>query len=135
MFIRRGLFISGPCLEHEAWFKGTVGIIPSEPQSTCEMAMFDSLQYPWNLYLIKYVKDIVVFLGFKVLISDSSFIFSAVQMRKSLLKKPQLKIISFQTLKGAVVNRAFLSLQVTWNYAFIPLRSLKLWLYSAEIGL
>ena len=86
------------------------------------------------------MKDIVVFLGFKVLISDSSFIFSAVQMRKSLLKKPQLKTISFQTSKGAVVNRAFLSLQGGGHlelrfYPFKIFLYLKLLLYPAEIGL
>ena len=41
-----------------------------------EMEMPDSQRCPWNLYLISNVKDIVVFLGLKVFISDSSCMFS-----------------------------------------------------------
>ena len=41
--------------------KGTVSVISSH--SHAMIAMPDSQQYPWNLYLIKNLEDIVVFLG------------------------------------------------------------------------
>ena len=39
------------------------------------MAKPNKQRYPWNIYRIKHVKDIVVFLGLKVVISDSSCMF------------------------------------------------------------
>ena len=50
------------------------------------MAISDSQQYPWNLYLISNVEDIVVFLGVKVYNSDiSGKCYPAVEMCKVLL--------------------------------------------------
>ena len=49
------------------------------------MAIPGSQRYPWHIYRINNVEDIVVFLGLKVLNSDHSICFPAVEMRKSLL--------------------------------------------------
>ena len=38
-----------------------------------KLAMPDLQRYPWNLYLISNVEDIVVFLGLKVFISDNFY--------------------------------------------------------------
>ena len=56
--------------------------------------MPDLQRYPWNLYLIKNVKDTVVILFQKVFISVSfSIALCKQEMRKSLSpKKPQMKI-------------------------------------------
>ena len=52
------------------------------------MAMPDLQQYPWNLYLINNMGDIVVFLDCKMFYYLLiSVYFPAVEMRKSLLKK------------------------------------------------
>ena len=40
------------------------------------MAMIDSQQYPWNLYVIISVLDIVVFSRLKVFSSGNSYMFS-----------------------------------------------------------
>ena len=46
--------------------------------------------------MINIVEDFVVFQGLKVLNSDNSCMFSFdLEMRKSLVEKPQFKIISF----------------------------------------
>ena len=57
--------------------------------------MPNSQRFPLTHYLISNVKDIVVFPGFKVFISDNSNIFPAVEMQVILAEKPQLKINSF----------------------------------------
>ena len=55
------------------------------------MAMPDSQRYPWNLYLINNMEDILVCKVFK---SDNSYIgFPSVE--KPAEEKPQIKIISF----------------------------------------
>ena len=57
--------------------------------------------YTWNLYLIKNVKDVVVFLGLKVFNFDN--IFPVFQQKKctqvTFVKKSQSKIISFENYK------------------------------------
>ena len=53
----------------DALCKGTVRVIYSD--LTAKVAMPDSQRYPWNLYQIHNVKDIVVFLGLKMLTSDN----------------------------------------------------------------
>ena len=56
--------------------------------------MPDSQQYSWNLYLIMYVEDIVVFIGLKVFNSDNSRMFSlSKNARVTFVEKPQMKII------------------------------------------
>jgi len=45
------------------------------------------------------VKDIAVFLGLKMFLSDNSISFRAVEMRKLLAAQSQLKKISFQNYK------------------------------------
>ena len=60
------------------------------------MAMPDSRQYPWNLYLIKDVEDIFSALDLKVFKSDiSGMSFYSRYAQATFVKKPQLKIISF----------------------------------------
>ena len=39
------------------------------------MAFIDSQRYPWNLYLINSVEDIVIFLGLKVFDFDNFYMF------------------------------------------------------------
>ena len=46
--------------------------------------MPNSQRFPLTHYLISNVKDIVVFLGFKVFISNNSNIFPAVEMQVTL---------------------------------------------------
>ena len=63
------------------------------------MAMSDSQQYPFALYLINNVQDIVVFLGLKVLNSGIYYLFSCSRnMQVMLVEKPQLKIICFKVI-------------------------------------
>ena len=61
------------------------------------MAIPDSQQYPWNLYLIDYVEDIVVFLGFKVFSSDIFYI-SVVEMRKSFVRETTIEKNQFSKI-------------------------------------
>ena len=59
----------------------------------------DSQQYPWNLYLIEIVEDIVVFLSLKVFNSDNSHTFSWYRNTQVIFAEiPHLKIISFLKL-------------------------------------
>ena len=48
--------------------KGTVNVNLSHPTHS-KMTMPDSQRYPWNLYLIDNVEDIVVFLDLKCFVS------------------------------------------------------------------
>ena len=71
-------------------FKGTVNVISSNPPA--KMAMPDSQKYPWNLYLINNVDDIVVFLVFLFLNTGNSYMFSGSRnVFVPLEEKPQLK--------------------------------------------
>ena len=88
--------------------------------------MTDLQWYPWNLYLIHNVENIVVFLDLKVFISDNSYMFSCGRNARNFFcrETAQLKIISFwnykhgylihtwsdKDFKGSVVNRALPSL-------------------------
>ena len=96
------------------------------------MAMPDSRRYPWNLYVINNVEDILFF-KFKIIP-----IFSCTKNEQLLFKKPQLKIISFQNykhwylihtwsekaFKGTVVSPgiAIFACRVTWHYAYSPFK-------------
>ena len=61
------------------------------------MTMSDSQRFPWHLYLINIVEDIVVLLGSKVFNSDNSNMIScSINAQVTFLEKPQLQIISFQ---------------------------------------
>ena len=59
--------------------------------------MPDSQLYPWNLYLINNVEDIVDFLGLKLYNFDHSNMFTNIRNAQiNLVEKPQFKIISFK---------------------------------------
>ena len=92
------------------------------------MVMSDTQEYPWNMYLINNVEDIVVCSRFKVLNSDIPSCFPAVehvQVTFVETHRPPLKFISFQNnkhwylihnwsdnaLKRTFVNRTLSSLQ------------------------
>ena len=63
-----------------------------------KMTQSDLQRYPWNLYLINNVEDIVIFLGLKVFNSDNSFMFTC-SFRITVVEKPQLKTISLMYYK------------------------------------
>ena len=83
--------------------------------------MSDSQEYPWNMYLIKNMEDIVVCSRFKVLNSDNSSCFPAVehvQVTFVETHRPPLKFISFQnnkhwylihTWSDKALNRSFVN--------------------------
>ena len=79
------------------------------PMSDSKIAMYDSQQYPWNLYLINNIEHIVAFRF------DNSNLFSYSRNAQfTVAEKQQVKIISIQNykhwhLKGTVVNRALSS--------------------------
>ena len=79
-----------------------------------KMAMINSQQYPWKLYLINNVENIVVFLDWKVCISDiiTVYFFCRRNPPVQIVEKPQLKIISFQNYKHLILtwsHKAFTS--------------------------
>ena len=99
--------------------------------------MSDSQEYPWNMYLIKNMEDIVVCSRFKVLNSDNSSCFPAVehvQVTFVETHRPPLKFISFQNnkhwylrhtwsdkaLNRTFVNRTFSSLHEWSCYLKCP---------------
>ena len=54
------------------------------------MTMPNSQQYPWNVYLINNVENIVGFLGLTVFHSDNSYMFSCTRNAQVTLgEKPQ----------------------------------------------
>ena len=55
----------------QAWLQGNLH---------AKMAIPDSQQYPWNLYLIYDVEDIIVFLVKKVWNSDNSWLFFSIDI-------------------------------------------------------
>ena len=75
------------------------------------MIMPGSQHYPWNRYRINNVEEIVVFLVFKVFMSDKSFMFFCSRNEE----KTQLKILSFPTTCSWFVR--ILSLE---NKYFLP---------------
>ena len=64
------------------------------------MAASDSQRYPWNLYLIKHVEDIVIFLGLQMFNSDYFCMFSCSRNAQVNFKeKPHLKNDQFLKLQ------------------------------------
>ena len=64
-----------------------------------KMAMSESQQYPLNLNLIINVEDIVVFQGLQMFNFDNFlYIFGSRNAQVFSIEKPQLKIISFQSI-------------------------------------
>ena len=64
-------------------------------------------RYPWSLYLINNVEDIVGFPGLRFFNVEHSYVcFPALEMRKSLyfVAKPQLKLNSFLNYKHRYIN-------------------------------
>ena len=57
-----------------------------------KMTLSDLQRYPWNLYFINNVEDIVIFLGLKVFNSDNSFMFTC-SFKITVVEKQQLKTI------------------------------------------
>ena len=103
--------------------------------------MPDSQNYPWNHYLIHYVRNTVVFFYWKVFKFDNLNTFSCSRNAQvTFEEKPHLKTISFfiykhwylihtwsdKDFKGAVIcesNISIFALRVTWNYTSSLLKS------------
>ena len=74
-------------------------------------------QYPWNLYLINSLEDVVAFLGIKVSNSENSYMFSCSRNADvTFVEKPQFKMSVFKIKRTSISNSYFirhLALKVT----------------------
>ncbi len=80
-------------------WKGTVRVISSYPPCKDGNARFTTVPLNWS----KMLK--IVFLGLEVFVSDNSYVFYCSRnARVTFIENPQLKIISFQNLRGRHEN-------------------------------
>ena len=101
------------------------------------MAMPDSQGYPWNLYLINNVEDILVFQTRKVLNSDNFFHASKNQEMRILLSQMKINCFNNQkygylmyswsdkAFKSSIVNRALPSFAIYNVFSFLATNIVK----------